>query len=353
MRKIIHLDMDCFYAAIELRERPELAGQPVAVGGAKDRRGVLTTCNYEARKYGIRSAMPTFLALQRCPGLVVLPVRFDLYRKESARIREIFHRWTDLIEPLSLDEAYLDVSHRPEDAAAVAAEIRRSIFAETGLTASAGIAHNKLLAKIASDWNKPNGQYEITPQATTPFMAALPVRRLWGVGEVSAKRLHERGFQTCADLQRLSQMELHTLFGRWGLELYDLCRGVDERPVEPDRERKSLSTECTYLENLTTLAACEAKLPELMADLAADLARHEAKAGQPARIHKLFIKMKFADFTRTTVERIAMEPEVSRYQALLDEGWARTGKPVRLLGIGVRFEPEEEPTPQLPLQMGP
>lgn len=340
-RKIIHIDMDCFYAAIEMRERPELAGKPVAVGGSRDRRGVLTTCNYEARKFGARSAMPTYLALQKCPELIVLPVRFDLYRSESARIRAIFGQWTDLIEPLSLDEAYLDVSHREETGAAVAAAIRRTIFAETGLTASAGIAPNKLLAKIASDWNKPNGQFEIAPEAIPAFMETLPVRRLWGVGSVSAQRFERMEVRTCGDLARLSRIELHALFGKWGLELYDLCRGVDDRPVEPDRERKSLSTERTYLQNLATLAACEAKLAELYADLEADLARHAAKhGGTPPRIHKLFLKLKFADFSRTTVERLGSRPRMDDYLELLALAFRRKDQTIRLMGIGVRFEPE-------------
>jgi len=350
-RKVIHIDMDCFYAAIEIRERPELAGMPVAVGGSKDRRGVLTTCNYEARKYGVRSAMPTFQALQKCPGLIVLPVRFELYRRESARIREIFRRWTEVIEPLSLDEAYLDVSHRPEQGAAVAAAIRRAIFAETGLTASAGIAGNKLLAKIASDWNKPNGQFEIAPEEVSAFMQALPVRKLWGIGNVTARKLEDRGIETCGDLQQISRFDLAREFGKWGLELHDLCRGLDDRPVEPHRERKSLSTERTYLQNLPTLAACEAKLPELHAELLADLAKSAEKAGEAARIRKVVLKLKFADFTRTTVERISHEPRLADYLELLAVAFRRNEKAgVRLMGVGVRFE-EQPSAEQLPLAL--
>ena len=349
-RKIIHLDMDCFYAAVELRERPELAGKPVAVGGSRDRRGVLTTCNYEARKFGVRSAMPTFLALQKCPELIVLPVRFELYRSESARIRSILQRWTEQIEPLSLDEAYLDVSHREEFGAAVAASIRRTIFAETGLTASAGIASNKLLAKIASDWNKPNGQFEIPPEGVAAFMESLPVRKLWGIGAVSAERLDQMGIHTCGELQRLSRIELHRTFGKWGLELFDLCRGIDPRPVEPDRERKSLSTEETFQRNLTTLAECETKLEELFADLMTDLNGHSTD--EERGIRKLFLKLKFADFTRTTAECIGSEPRLSEYQSLLAEAFRRRDQPVRLMGIGVRFEAPEQDDLQLMLPMG-
>ena len=181
MRKIIHIDMDCFYAAIEERDDPALRGKPVAVAG-KDRRSVLTTANYEARKFGCRSAMPVFKALELCPHLTIVPVRFEAYRAESARIRAIFGRFTELIEPLSLDEAYLDVSHLQSGGAAIAREIRAQISEETGLTASAGISSNKLIAKIASDWNKPNGQFEVKPEDIPAFIAALPVGRLWGVG---------------------------------------------------------------------------------------------------------------------------------------------------------------------------
>ncbi|MEI6351792.1 MAG: DNA polymerase IV [Verrucomicrobiota bacterium] len=346
-RKIIHLDMDCFYAAIEIRERPELAQRAVAVGGSRDRRGVLTTCNYEARKFGVRSAMPTFLALQRCPDLVVLPVRFEFYRQESGRIREILSRWTSLIEPLSLDEAYLDVSHREESGAAIAADIRRTIFAETGLTASAGIAPNKFLAKVASDWNKPNGQFEITASDIPQFMEHLPVRKVWGVGAVSAERMGRMGIRTCGDLQKLTRVELHRLFGKWGLELFDLCRGIDSRPVVADRERKSLSTERTFLHNLGTLAECESKLEELYADLMADLAR--AEKDHERRVRKLFLKLKFADFTRTTAERIGAEPRLKDYQELLAEAFQRRDQTIRLMGIGVRFEPAQEEDAQLVL----
>jgi len=348
--KIIHIDMDCFYAAIEMREHPELAGQPVAVGGSSDRRGVLTTCNYEARKYGVRSAMPTFMALQRCPQLVVLPVRFDLYRRESAHIRAIFARWTEVIQPLSLDEAYLDVSHRPEAGAAIAAALRRTIFAETGLTASAGIAENKLLAKIASDWRKPNGQFEIAPEQVGPFMEALPVKRLWGVGPVAGERFATLGIHTCGELQRLSRIELHGLFGKWGLELYDLARGIDPRPVETNRERKSLSTEETYLQDLPTLAACEAKLALLFAEFARELEAARAKE-EAVPIQKLFIKLKFADFTQTTAERPGREPKLPDYLELLASAFARRSQPVRLMGVGVRFEPPGRGVQlQLPLE---
>src|SRR5438045_5979640 len=181
--------MDCFYAAIEVRDRPALRGKPVGVGGARDRRGVLTTCNYEARAFGVRSAMPTFMALQRCPSLIVLPTRFDVYRKEAGVVREIMHRFTSLVEILSLDEAYLDVSANPRPPDPLAREIRDLIFKETKLTAYAGIGPNKLVAKIASEINKPNGQYEVKPEKVQEFMGPLPVRKLWGIGAVTEEKV--------------------------------------------------------------------------------------------------------------------------------------------------------------------
>lgn len=349
-RKILHLDMDCFYAAIEQRDNPELRGRPVGVGGSRDRRGVLTTCSYEARPFGVRSAMPTFLALQKCPHLIVVPTRFDIYRAESRRIREIFATFTEVIEPLSLDEAYLDISHLDFDPAAVAYEIRERIFEQTGLTASAGIAGNKLLAKIASDMNKPNGQCMVAPDQVEHFMEPLPVRKLWGIGGVSAEKLEKRGITTCGQLQQLSRVELHALFGRFGLELYDLCRGIDDRPVQPHRLRKSLSTEQTFSQNLTTLQECERRLAMLHAELVGDLAR--AKDSRPVR--KVFVKLKFANFTRTTVECVAPEPALPVLNTLLEQGFRRgSGLPIRLLGAGVRFAEEAEESRQLSLPLKP
>ena len=332
-RAIIHLDMDCFYAAIEVRDRPSLRGKPVGVGGARDRRGVLTTCNYEARKFGVRSAMPTFMALQRCPNLIVLPTRFDVYRREAAVIRGILYRFTSLIEPLSLDEAYLDVSAHPGAPGPLAQLIRGTIFRKTKLTSSAGIGPNKLIAKIASEINKPNGQFEVKPEQAAEFMKDLPVRKIWGIGEKSERKLEELGVKTCGELQRFSRSELVDLFGKFGLDLYDLCRGIDHRPVEPDRPRKSLSTEETFAADLTTLEQCEEKLEELFQDLMADLAQKESTR----EITKIFVKLKFNDFSRTTAERAGLVPTLQDFQTLLTEAFGRTGKPVRLIGVGVRF----------------
>jgi DNA polymerase IV len=332
-RSIIHLDMDCFYAAIEVRDRPSLRGKPVAVGGARDRRGVLTTCNYEARKFGVRSAMPTFMALQRCPDLIVLPTRFDVYRREAAVIRGILYRFTSLIEPLSLDEAYLDVSAHPRAPGSLAHVIRGTIFRETKLTSSAGIGPNKLIAKIASEMNKPNGQFEVKSEEVPRFTQDLPVRKIWGIGEKTERKLQELGVKTCGELQRFSRPALVDLFGKFGLDLFDLCRGIDNRPLEPDRPRKSLSTEETFAVDLTTLEQCEEKLEELFQDLMADLAQKESTRD----ITKIFVKLKFNDFTRTTAERAGLAPALTDFRSLLGEAFARTGKPVRLIGVGVRF----------------
>ena len=339
-RAIIHLDMDCFYAAIEVRDRPALRGKPVGVGGARDRRGVLTTCNYEARAFGVHSAMPTFMALQRCPNLIVLPTRFDVYRREAAVVREILHRFSPLVEPLSLDEAYLDVTAHLGALGPLAQVIRDLIFQKTKLTSSVGIGPNKLIAKIASAMRKPNGQLEVTAAEVPGFMENLSVREIWGIGEKTEKRLQELGVKTCGDLQRFSRPELVDLFGKFGSELFDLCRGIDDRPVEPDRPRKSLSTEETFSSDMETLEQCEERLAELFQELMADLAQKETTR----RVTKIFVKLKFADFTRTTAERAGLEPSLSAFRSLLAEAFARTGKKVRLIGVGVRFAesaPEE------------
>lgn len=328
--------MDCFYAAIEMRDRPELAGLPVAVGGRSSQRGVLTTANYEARKFGCRSAMPTYKALSLCPQLIVLPVRFEAYHRESDRIREIFLEFTPLIEPLSLDEAYLDVSHLRSQGAHIAAEIRARIKETTQLNASAGIAPNKFLAKIASDWNKPNGQFEIREPDIAAFMTNLPVRRIWGVGERTAEKLERLGLKTCGDIQRWSLNRLTDEFGKFGVDLYQLSRGQDDGQVKPDRERKSLSTERTFGEDFTTLETCLDQLGPIYEEMTRDLTERCPERA----IAKSFVKLKFNDFNTTTAECPAREPVWDTYQTLLEEAWSRRrGRTVRLIGAGVRFTP--------------
>lgn len=338
VRKIIHVDMDCFYAAIELRERPELVGKPVAVGG-RSGRGVLTTCNYEARKFGCRSAMPSFKARELCPELILLPTRFDLYRKESGRIREIFAQFTDLIEPLSLDEAYLDVSHLESESSSIAWEIRQRIRFETELTASAGIASNKFLAKIASDWNKPDGQFEVKEEGMDAFLHDLPVEKIWGVGKRTAQRLRDFGISTCGEMRTRSELELVGAFGKFGRSLHRLCRGIDDRPVNPHRERKSLSNERTFRTNLESVEDGLEKLEDLLVELADDLSgKHEDRV-----IRECFVKVKFEDFQTTTAQQGSDHVDADLFRKLLVEGWERGGgKSVRLIGAGVRFRPLAE-----------
>ncbi|WP_309399838.1 DNA polymerase IV [Cerasicoccus maritimus] len=335
-RKIIHIDMDCFYAAIEARDNAALRGKPIAVGG-DGMRSVVCTASYEARQFGVRSAMPMMRAKTECPGLIIVPPRFEAYKAESLKIRAIFADYTELIEPLSLDEAYLDVSHSPRYASALAKEIRQRIFQETALTASAGIAPNKMLAKIASDWKKPNGQFTVTPDQVDAFIAPLPIRKIPGIGPVSAEQLRKLGAETCADLQALDMSELIRRFGSSSYWLHQRCRGLDDRPVEANTARKSLSTERTFSEDLTSLEACRTMVYELHDELLKDLIKAEDRA-----IHKLVVKVKFADFQQTTKECVQATPDLHVYQNLLEEAYARSEEPVRLLGVGVKFYDEEK-----------
>lgn len=341
MRKIIHCDCDCFYASVEVRDNPALAGKPLAVGGRAETRGVIATCSYEARAFGVHSAMSTARALQLCPQLILLPPDFERYRAASRQILDIYRDYTPLVEPLSLDEAYLDVSGVDRcqgSATLMAQEIRARIRAEVGITASAGIAPNKFLAKVASDWNKPDGQFVVRPQDIDAFVAALPVKKIFGVGKVTAAKLNRLGVQTCGDLRSWSLADLTREFGSFGAGLYRLCRGIDHREVKPDRIRKSLSVETTYVTDLPDLAACQAALPALIEEFQ----RRFARAREARPVHKAVVKIKFADFSQTTVECVANNPTAAIWQGLLTEGHARRGLPVRLLGVGVRFAEQGE-----------
>ena len=341
IRKVIHCDCDCFYAAVEMRDDPSLRGKPLAVGGRPDQRGVVATCNYEARKYGIRSAMATSQALQRCPDLIVMPPAMNKYRAASKQILAIYRDYTDLVEPLSLDEAYIDVTDSPHfqnSATLIAQEIRRRIFDTVGITASAGVAPNKFLAKIASDWNKPNGQFVIRPHEVDEFVAALPVDKLFGVGKVTAMKLKKLGAFTCADLRKWTIPQLQHHFGQFGGRLYSLCRGIDRRQVSSSQERKSVSVEETYVTDLPDLDACRRELEPLI-----ELLRQRVRRVQAERhIHKLFVKMRFADFRRTTAECVSGTIDEAACYKLLETAHQRGKRPVRLLGVGVRLDEDED-----------
>jgi len=336
LRKIIHVDCDCFYAAIEMRDDPSLAGKPLAVGGAADRRGVIATCNYQARAYGVRSAMASGHALKLCPDLLIVKPRMDAYKAVSREIQAIFREYTELIEPLSLDEAYLDVSDSPHfagSATRIAQDIRRRVSQELHITVSAGVAPNKFLAKIASDWKKPNGLFVITPDQVEAFVAALPVNKLHGVGKVTADKLARRGIRTCADLREWQKLGLVKEFGSFGERLWGLARGIDERAVQTDSRRQTVSVETTYDQDLPDLSSCLAQLPQLLDELARRMARLDTSY----RPDKPFVKIKFHDFTQTTLEQAGAGRDLDSYKLLLSAAFTRGNKPVRLLGVGVRL----------------
>jgi Nucleotidyltransferase/DNA polymerase involved in DNA repair len=343
IRKIIHIDMDCFYAAVEIRDNPLLADKPVAVGGSAEERGVLCTCNYIARKFNVRSAMATAYAKRLCPGLIVLPVNMQKYREVSERIRAIFLEFTPLVEPLSLDEAYLDVTHAQHyrgSATLIAKAIRQKILDTLHLTASAGVSTNKLLAKIASNWNKPNGLFVIQPQDINRFIKPLPVNELYGVGKVTAKKLYHLGLKTCSDLQAISSIELINHFGeKNGNRLYEQCRGIDNRIVEPNRTRKSLSVEKTFKQDIVIDSHSLAILHKLYDLLMVRIKQQAANAS----IKNQCIKIKLSDFKTVTLERSSQTIDFSLYEKLLLELIGRSYDKIRLMGIGVHFS-EYSPT---------
>jgi DNA polymerase IV len=334
--KFIHCDCDCFYAAVEMRDDPALRGLPIAVGGAEDRRGVVATCNYEARQYGVHSAMASSTARKLCRDLIIIPPNMEKYVLASREVIAIFRDYTDLIEPLSLDEAFLDVTDSTTckgSASLMAREIRQRVRVDVGITLSAGIAPNKFLAKVASEWKKPDGQFTITPMMVPDFVRKLPVKRIHGVGKVTARKMELLGIETCGDLQQYTQVQLLEMFGSFGERLYQLSRGIDERKVQTHHARKSISVEQTYAEDLTSVDQCLAMLP----DLYADLERRIGKTRYEVAIAKQFVKLKFSDFVSTTVEHVAVAPDLDGYRKLCRAGFERGGKPVRLLGLGVRM----------------
>nr|WP_233116028.1 DNA polymerase IV [Aggregatibacter actinomycetemcomitans] len=350
-RKIIHIDMDCFYASTEIRENPFLADKPVAVGGRAEQRGMLTTCNYAAREFGLHSAMPTAQALKLCPNLVLLPVNMPLYREVSQQIHQIFQRYTSIIDPLSLDEAYLDVTDCDKCAGSatwIAQDIRSAIFNELHLTASAGLAPLKFLAKIASDQNKPNGQFVIEPKEVADFVAALPLKKIPGVGKVTSEKLLQMGLATCADVQKYDRNALFNLFGKVGQHIWAYSHGIDERPVQPHRERKSVGVETTLLENIEQLAQGDDILKKLYAQLVTRVQR--ACPNIPlAQFRKIGVKLKFEDFQVTTLEKSAVDFSEENFRLLLAQIWqSKQGRSVRLIGLHVTL-PEEKQSEQMSL----
>ncbi|MCG8455748.1 MAG: DNA polymerase IV [Holophagales bacterium] len=336
IRRILHCDMDCFYAQVHMRDDASLRGKPVVIGGSPAGRGVVAAASYEAREFGIRSAMPAAQAVKRCPHAIFLKPEFPRYRAESERIFTILREMTPIVQPASLDEAYLDVSEHLEpwgSATAVAQEIRRRVREERRLTISVGVGPNRLIAKIASDYHKPDGLTVVRPKQVRRFLDPLPVRRLHGVGPATETRLHGLGVRTIADLRQRSLEELRSRFGSHGQGLWNYARGIDERPVRTHRERKSLGHERTYAEDLRGLEAMDAELERLSEMVAAGLAKKELLA------RTVTVKVRYPDFTTLTRSRTLPQPVAAgeRISALarelLRQTEAGTRQNVRLLGV--------------------
>lgn len=334
IRKVIHIDMDAFFASVEQRDNPDLRGKPVAVGGGGPR-GVVAAASYEARTFGVRSAMPSSRARRLCPDLVFVPPRFEVYRQVSGQIREIFLSWTPLVQPLSLDEAYLDVTDNLKgepSATRIAESIRAEIKSVTGLTASAGVSYNKFLAKIASDMDKPDGLYVITPTQGPDFVAGLPVRKFHGVGPATSGRMERLGIITGADLRARSLDFLQQSFGKAGHYYYWAARGIDHRPVNPSQERKSIGSETTFREDLMTYEACM----EALTGLIATVARHCEKRDMAGKT--VTLKLRYADFrtvtrSRTVARAISDASSMEDIVSLLLKGLMPLTQGIRLLGV--------------------
>lgn len=326
--------MDAFYASVEQHDHPELRGKPVCVGGGQY--GVVAAASYEARKYGIRSAMSGRMALEKCPHLIVVKPRFQRYKEISRQIRDIFYDYTDLVEPLSLDEAYLDVTENKknmESANEIAREIRQRIFAETGLTASAGISVNKFLAKVASDYNKPNGQKTIHPSQILKFMEELPIEKFFGIGKVTANRMHEMHIYKGADLKKRTLEALIRLFGKSGNYYYHVVRGIHKSEVKPHRIQKSVGVEETFWDNLLDEESVSEQLQIISTELEKRLGKKEIKG------KSLTLKIKYSDFTvytRSTTKDIYFSGAPEFYESA-QKLWSLRpfDKPVRLLGLSL------------------
>ncbi|EIM76780.1 DNA polymerase IV [Nitritalea halalkaliphila LW7] len=334
-RKIIHVDMDAFFASVEQRDHPELRGKPVAVGGDGER-GVVAAASYEARAYGVRSAMPGKLAIRKCPHLLFVPPRFSVYKEVSQQVQEIFFSFTDFVEPLSLDEAFLDVTENKfgyKSAIYMAYLIRKRIFQETGLTASAGVSYNKFLAKTASDLRKPNGQAVILPEDAAEFLERLPVEKFYGVGKVTAAKLNRFGIYSGADLKSFSLAFLTKHFGKSGQHYYQIVRGIHDSPVQPDRMRKSISVESTFEQDISARNELDFALQRLLEDLKKRL-RKQGLKGRTA-----VLKLKYSDFSQQTRSRsqehyIPEEALEEFYRALLEQEPLK--QPIRLMGVGLQ-----------------
>jgi DNA polymerase-4 len=333
MKKIIHIDMDAFYASVEQRDFPELRGKPIAVGWSTER-GVVTTASYEARKFGVRSAMASKIALRICPDLIFAPPRFEVYHQVSLQIRDIFTEYTDLVEPLSLDEAFLDVTENKKNipsATLIAREIKARIKEKTGLTASAGISINKFLAKIASDINKPDGLFLIPPEKAVEFVEKLPIEKFFGIGKVTAEKMHQMGIKNGFDLKQLSESELISQFGKTGKYYYLNARAEDPRDVNPNRVMKSLGAENTFPQDLKDPESIENSLDEI-ADILIHRMDHSGTRGKT-----LTLKVKYADFhqitrSKTLSEWISGKDQVKNlYMDLLNA--VEIGPGIRLLGL--------------------
>jgi DNA polymerase-4 len=336
-RKIIHIDMDAFYASVEQRDHPAYRGKPIAVGGSPDKRGAVAAASYEARQFGVYSALPSRVAVQRCPHLIFVQPRFEVYRTVSQHIRNIFQRYTDLVEPLALDEAYLDVTnylHPYPSATAIAQAIRQTIWNETHLTASAGVSINKFLAKLASGANKPNGICVIPPDQAEAFVAALPIEKFHGIGRVTAKKMNAIGIYTGADLRLWGEDQLIEQFGKAGHVYYTMARATDLRPVNPNRIRKSISAETSFDPDLINLYEIYVALEAIALEVEQRLTKYR-KVG-----HTVVLKVKYADYQQITRSRTQ---DTAIHAATVIEAVARTmlagteagQKPVRLLGIGI------------------
>jgi DNA polymerase IV len=353
VRRILHIDMDAFYASVEQRDHPELKGKPVAVGGSPASRGVVAAASYEARAFGVRSAIPMSRAVRLCPHLLIVRPDFQKYRAVSQAVFALFRSVTPLVEPLSLDEAYLDVTENAWGEALgknVALRLKSEIRAATGLTASAGVAPNKFLAKIASGWRKPDGLTVIAPERVEPFLQKLPVDALWGVGPVTAQRLRERGIERLIDVRKTDASVLREAVGSSAEWLRRLADGIDERPVEPEREVKSSGSENTFADDLIDIDEIRRQVDEMARDAAAWLARREL------RCRTVTIKVRYSDFTTITRSHTApatRDPEdiAQRAVALLARTEAAT-RPVRLLGVSVHNlgDPADTLAPPLPFE---